>query len=176
MAKTHLKWVQLLLAITVSFFWWFRLCGESFLITRFFRMFSTTRKTQTHLIGYRIWWSMCERIWWSMYEKSKFVTTVFPISVQSEQAVPNYVERVYTNNWYYWICFQPCISEHIQRMIEWFGNNYLFGKTQAVDFLKLAMVCSKIISGAWYAFHTLTERVWRHNVATIVTRVLKFIT
>ena len=38
-----------------------------------------------------------------------------------------------------------------------------------VDFWKLALVCSMMISGAWYACHTLAERVWRHNYVAIAT-------
>ena len=48
-------------------------------------------------------------------------------------------------------------------------EKYLSGKIQVVDFLKLALVCSIIISGARYAFHTIEEIEWRHSCVAIVT-------
>ena len=58
---------------------------------------------------------------------------------------------------------------HHQQMIKWFEKHYLFGKNQVVDLSKLSLVCSIIISGAWYAFHTLAEAEWRHNYVAIAT-------
>ena len=42
-------------------------------------------------------------------------------------------------------------------MIKLFEENHLFGKIQVVDILKLAQICNMIISGAWYAFHTMQK-------------------
>ena len=40
-------------------------------------------------------------------------------------------------------------------MIKSFEKKYVLEKIQVVDFLELALSCSMINSGAWYAFHTI---------------------
>ena len=73
--------------------------------------------------------------------------------------------------------FQSCISSvngctyhyilvtHCKMIWE----KYLFGKINVVDFL--ALVCSMIISEAWYAF----SWEWRDNYGTILTKVFRFV-
>ena len=67
----------------------------------------------------------------------------------------------------------PLIYVTLNNRIEWFEKNYLSGKAHVVDFLKLAMVYSMIISGACHAFHTTADKEWCHNFVTIATRVFK---
>ena len=62
--------------------------------------------------------------------------------------------------------FKPrLLSLKTHALMIWEKKKYLFGKNQDVDFLKLLMICSMIIWGAWHmhAYHTIAEMEWRHN-------------
>ena len=49
-------------------------------------------------------------------------------------------------------------------------ENYLSGKSQVDDFLnKISDGMQRDSLRAWYAFHTIAERKWRHSCVAIPT-------